>query len=100
MAKDWRTDRALRRLESLLIVCSADTTLMLSGSGDVIEPQDGVIGIGSGGMYATAAARALLAETELGAPEIVRKSLAIAADICVYTNHSICVESIGEASGS
>lgn len=100
LAKEWRTDRALRRLESLLIVCSADATLMLSGSGDVIEPQDGVIGIGSGGMYATAAARALLAETELGAVEVVEKSLAIAADICVYTNNNITVESIGDAKAS
>ncbi len=94
LAKQWRTDRAMRRLEALLVVVSKDTTLMLGGSGDVIEPSDGVIGIGSGGMYATAAARALLGHTELDAKEIVDKALHIAADICVYTNHDIVVETI------
>ena len=92
LAKDWRTDRVLRRLQSLLVVVSKDVTLMLSGSGDVIEPTDGVIGIGSGGMYATAAARALIANTELPPEEIVRQSLSITADICVFTNHDITVE--------
>ncbi|MEE9293497.1 MAG: ATP-dependent protease subunit HslV [Phycisphaerae bacterium] len=94
LAKDWRADRVLRRLNSLLVVANREATLMISGSGDVIEPTDGVIGVGSGGMYAVAAAKALLAETALTAPQIVDKSLHIAADICVYTNHSITVETI------
>ena len=94
LAKDWRTDRALRQLQSLLVVISKDATLMLSGSGDVIEPSDGVVGIGSGGMYATAAAKALIANTKLPPEEIVRQALAIAADICVYTNHDITVETL------
>jgi len=94
LAKEWRTDKALRRLESLLIAVSESTTLMIGGSGDVIEPTDGIIGIGSGGMYATAAARALIAKTDLSAEEIVKESLGIAADICVFTNQSIAVESL------
>ena len=94
LAKDWRSDKVLRRLESLLIVTSKETSLMISGSGDVIEPGDGVIGIGSGGMFAVAAAKALLANTELSAADVVEKSLHIAADICVYTNHHITVETI------
>jgi len=94
LAKDWRTDRALRRLQSLLIVVSKEEMLMISGSGDVIEPSDGIVGIGSGGMYATAAARALLQHTELAAEEIVKHALGIAADICVYTNHEIAVETL------
>ena len=94
LAKEWRTDRALRRLESLLVTISRESTLMLSGSGDVIEPTDGIIGIGSGGMFATAAAKALLANTDLAPTEIVRKSLEIAADICVYTNNNIVVETL------
>ena len=92
LAKDWRTDRVLRRLQSLLVAVSKDATLMISGSGDVIEPSDGVAGIGSGGMYATAAAKALIANTELPPEEIVRQALSIAADICVYTNQDITVE--------
>ena len=92
LAKDWRTDRVLRRLQSLLVAVSKDATLMISGSGDVIEPSDGVIGIGSGGMYATAAAKALIANTELPPGEIVQQALSIAADICVYTNQDITVE--------
>ena len=92
LAKDWRTDRALRRLQSLLVAVSKDATLMISGSGDVIEPSDGVVGIGSGGMYATAAAKALVANTELPPEEIVQQALSIAADICVYTNQDITVE--------
>ncbi len=95
LAKQWRTDRSLRRLESLLIAVSKETTLMIGGSGDVIEPTDGVIGIGSGGMYATAAARALLRETQLTPEEIVRESLEITAEICVYTNSEITVDTIG-----
>ncbi|MGD2110448.1 MAG: ATP-dependent protease subunit HslV [Phycisphaerae bacterium] len=94
LAKQWRTDKALRRLESLLIAVSKDATLMIGGSGDVIEPSDGVIGIGSGGAYATAAARALLAHTKLPPETIVEHALQIAADICVYSNHEIVVETI------
>jgi len=96
LAKAWRTDRALRRLESLLIAVSSDATLMIGGSGDVIEPTDGVIGIGSGGMYATAAARALLAHTPLPPKEIVERALNIAGDICIYSNKNIVVESLGD----
>jgi len=94
LAKQWRTDKALRRLESLLIAVSKDATLMIGGSGDVIEPSDGVIGIGSGGMYATAAARALVAHTDLPPETIVEEALKIAADICVYSNQEITVETI------
>jgi len=92
LAKEWRTDRMLRRLEALLVVADRAESLMISGTGDVIAPSDGVIGIGSGGMYAVAAGKALLADTELGPEQIVRKSLKIAADICVYTNDTITVE--------
>jgi ATP-dependent HslUV protease subunit HslV len=94
LAKDWRTDRLLRRLEAILTIAAPEALLMLSGAGDVIEPSDGIIGTGSGGMYATAAARALLAHTELPADEIVTEALRIAADICVYTNHDIVVEKL------
>lgn len=94
LAKEWRTDRALRRLESLLIAVSRDATLMIGGSGDVIEPTDGIAAIGSGGMYAVAAARALLKHTELDASAIVREALHVAADICVFTNHEITLESL------
>ncbi|WOI53536.1 ATP-dependent protease subunit HslV [Parvularcula sp. LCG005] len=99
LAKDWRTDRYLRKLEALMIVADKDTTLMLSGLGDVIEPEKladgGVIAIGSGGLFATAAAKALYENTDLSAEEIVRKAMAIAADIDVYTNHNLTVEVIG-----
>lgn len=95
LAKEWRTDRALRRLESLLVVITRDVSLMIGGSGDVIEPNDGVIGIGSGGMYAVAAARALLHHTKMEPSQIVEQSLKIAADICVYTNQNIVVETLG-----
>lgn len=94
LAKQWRTDRALRRLESLLVAVSRETTLMLGGSGDVIEPTDGIIGIGSGGSYALAAARALVAHTDLPPADVVDKALHIAADICVYSNHEINVEAL------
>ena len=94
LAREWRTDKILRRLDSLLVVADADRCLMVSGSGDVIEPDDGIIGIGSGGAYATAAARALAKNTELGAEEIARTSLEIAAGICVYTNQEIWVETL------
>jgi ATP-dependent HslUV protease subunit HslV len=89
LARDWRTDRALRRLEAMLAVMNAETTLMLSGNGDVIEPDDDICAIGSGGQYARAAARAFLASGVTDPVRIVRDSLGIAADICIYTNHSI-----------
>ena len=94
LAKDWRTDKVLRRLESLLVVVDKNTTLLLSGSGDIIEPSDGIIGVGSGGPYATAAARALLKNTDLSAREIVEKSLTVTADICVFTNSNLAIEEI------
>ena len=94
MAKEWRTDRVLRRLEAMLIVADKEQSFLVSGSGDVIEPDDDVLAIGSGGPYALAAARALMAHTELGAKEIVEISLHIAADICVYTNDQIRVENL------
>ncbi|MCY3793150.1 MAG: ATP-dependent protease subunit HslV [Gammaproteobacteria bacterium] len=92
LAKDWRSDRALRRLEAMLIVADQGTTLMVSGTGDVIEPESGLIAIGSGGPYAQAAARALFENTDLGARDIVERALTIAADICVYTNHNRSIE--------
>ena len=94
LAKEWRTDRNLRRLESLLVVVDNQKSLLIGGSGDVIEPDDGVIGIGSGGPYAVAAARALLKHTKLTAEEIVKEALAISAGLCVYTNDHITVEVI------
>ncbi len=94
LAKDWRTDRLLRRLEAMLCVADARYSLMLSGTGDVVEPEDHLMAIGSGGLYAQAAARALLSNTELPAREIVEKSLAIAADMCVYTNHHRVLEEL------
>ncbi|GHV50354.1 ATP-dependent protease subunit HslV [Deltaproteobacteria bacterium] len=97
MAKDWRKDKYLRRLEAMLVVADISTTLILSGNGDVIEPDDGVAAIGSGGPYALAAARALVAETKLDAETIARKAMGIAADICVFTNTSLTVESLGAA---
>ena len=94
LAKEWRTDKVLRPLESLLIAADCDHTLVISGTGEVIEPDDGVAGIGSGGAYATAAARALLGNTTLNAGQIVEKSLRIAADLCVYTNQQIHTEKL------
>ncbi|MGF1544339.1 MAG: ATP-dependent protease subunit HslV [Parvularculaceae bacterium] len=94
LAKDWRTDRYLRRLEAMLIVADADVTLTVTGAGDVLEPEGGVAAIGSGGEFARAAARALLAETSLSAPDIVRKSMEIAASICIYTNASLVLETL------
>ena len=88
LAKAWRTERSLRQLEALLAVADKETSLIISGNGDVIEPEDNLIAIGSGGSFAQAAARGLLDNTELGAYEIAEKSLAIAADICIYTNHN------------
>lgn len=92
LAKDWRADRILRRLEALLAVADTKNSLIISGTGDVIEPEDAVMAIGSGGAYATAAARAMLENTDLDSETIVRKGLQIAADICVYTNTNIDVE--------
>jgi ATP-dependent HslUV protease subunit HslV len=93
LAKDWRTDRYLRRLEAMMIVADKDVSLVLTGTGDVLEPEAGVMGIGSGGNYALAAARALI-DGELDAETIVKKAMAIAADICVYTNRNVTIESI------
>ena len=92
LAKDWRTDRMIRRLEALLLVADKDSSLVLSGTGDVIEPEDSLMAIGSGGAFAQSAARALLDNTDLSAPEIVEKSIHIAADICVFTNHHVTIE--------
>jgi ATP-dependent HslUV protease subunit HslV len=94
LAKDWRTDKYLRRLEALMAVCDKDTSLILSGTGDVVEPEDSIIGIGSGGNYALAAARALIDRDDLDAETIAKKSLKIAADICVYTNDNIIIEKL------
>ncbi len=97
LAKDWRTDRMLRRLEALLCVADARASLIISGTGDVIEPEHAIMAIGSGGPYALAAARAMLDNTELGAREIVERGLAIAADICVFTNHNRVIEELDAA---
>ena len=94
LAKAWRTERALRRLEALLAVADKDTSLIITGNGDVIEPEDNLIAIGSGGPFAQSAARALMDNTELDAREIVDKALGIAADICIYTNHNRTVEQL------
>ncbi|GAB5471560.1 MAG: ATP-dependent protease subunit HslV [Rhodospirillales bacterium] len=94
LAKDWRTDRYLRRLEAMMAVADTKVSLILTGSGDVLEPADGLIGIGSGGMYALAAARALSDLPDQDAETIARKSLAIAADICIYTNDNVIIESL------
>ncbi len=94
MAKDWRTDRALRRLEALLAIADAKTSLIISGTGDVIEPEQNLIAIGSGGPFAQSAARALLENTEMSARDIVEKALNIAGDICIYTNHNLRIEEL------
>ncbi|MEK9676925.1 MAG: ATP-dependent protease subunit HslV [Rhodospirillaceae bacterium] len=94
LAKDWRTDRYLRRLEALMAVADENVSLIVSGTGDVLEPEDGIIGIGSGGNYALAAARALIDRDDLDAEAIARKSMGIAADICVYTNQNIIIEKL------
>jgi len=94
LARLWRSDRALRRLEALLLVADRDASLIITGNGDVIEPEDSLMAIGSGGAFAQAAARALLADTGLDARTIVEKSLHIAADICVYTNHNLTIEEL------
>ncbi|MCK5893847.1 MAG: ATP-dependent protease subunit HslV [Endozoicomonadaceae bacterium] len=94
LAKDWRTDRALRRLEAMLAVADAKASLIITGNGDVMEPEEGLIAIGSGGSYALSAARALLDNTDLEARDITEKSLSIAGDICVYTNHNRTIEEL------
>ncbi len=94
LAKDWRTDRYLRRLEAMMAVADKNVSLVLTGTGDVLEPEDGLIGIGSGGSYALAAARALVAVENLSAEEIAKRSMKIAADICVYTNDKIIIETL------
>ena len=94
LAKDWRTDRYLRRLEAMLAVSDETTSLVVSGTGDVIEPEDGLIGIGSGGAYAWSAARALLDSTDLPADEIARQAMAVAASVCIYTNDRVVLETL------
>ncbi|KAA6186567.1 ATP-dependent protease subunit HslV [Thiohalocapsa marina] len=94
LAKDWRTDRMLRRLEAMLCVADHEASLIISGTGDVLEPERDLMAIGSGGAFAQSAARALLENTELGARDIVERALGIAADICVYTNHNLVIESL------
>jgi ATP-dependent HslUV protease subunit HslV len=100
LAKEWRTDKILRRLEALLVVANDESTFIISGTGDVIEPETGIAAIGSGGPYATSAARALLENTELDARSITEKAMKIAADICIYTNETITVEEIDGSSDS
>jgi ATP-dependent HslUV protease subunit HslV len=94
LAKDWRTDKMLRQLDALLIVADSEKTYTISGTGEVIEPEDGIAAIGSGGMYAMAAARALLKFSDKNARDIVQESMGIAADICIYTNHNITIEEL------
>ena len=94
LAKDWRTDKYLRRLEALMAVCDAENSLILTGTGDVVEPEDGIIGIGSGGTFALAAARALIDQPDLDAEAIARRSMEIAAGICIYTNRNITLETL------
>jgi ATP-dependent HslUV protease subunit HslV len=95
LAKDWRTDRILRRLEAMLAVADRESSLIITGNGDVLEPEQGLIAIGSGGPYAQAAAKALLDNTELDAEEIVKRALAIAGDLCIYTNQQHTIETLG-----
>ena len=94
LARDWRTDRLLRRLEAMLVVADRKSTFVLSGTGDLIEPDDGIVAVGSGGSYAMAAARALVHHSSLGAREIAEESLRIAADICIYTNANLTIEEL------
>ncbi len=95
LTKDWRTDRVLRRLEAMLAVADHEASLIITGNGDVLEPEHGIIAIGSGGAYAQSAARALLAHTTLSAPEIVKQSLVIAGELCIYTNQNHTIETLG-----
>jgi ATP-dependent HslUV protease subunit HslV len=94
LAKDWRSDRALRRLEAMLAVADQENSLVITGNGDVLEPEYGIVAIGSGGAFAQSAARALIENTELDPAEVIRKSLAIAGDLCIYTNHSFTIETL------
>ncbi len=94
LAKDWRTDKYLRKLEAMMAVCDSSTSLILSGTGDVVEPEDGVIGIGSGGNYALSAARALIENTDMKLEDIAQKAMKIAGDICIYSNHNIVIEKV------
>lgn len=94
LAKDWRTDKYLRKLEAMMAVCDSSTSLILSGTGDVVEPEDGVIGIGSGGNYALSAARALIENTDMKLEDIAQKAMKIAGDICIYSNHNTVIEKI------
>ena len=96
LAKDWRSDRVLRRLEAMLAIADASTSLVITGAGDVLEPEHGIVAIGSGGAYAQAAARALLAHTELPAATIVKEALTIAAELCIYTNDELVIEVLDE----
>jgi len=96
LAKDWRTDRMLRRLEAMLIVADTENTLIITGNGDVLEPEQGIAAIGSGGAFAQSAARALFENTEFAPADIVKKSLVIAGDICIYTNQNHIIETLGE----
>ncbi|NCP41215.1 MAG: ATP-dependent protease subunit HslV [Rhodoferax sp.] len=96
LTKDWRTDRVLRRLEAMLAVADAEASLIITGNGDVLEPEDGIVAIGSGGAYAQAAAMAMLRQTDLSAETVVRKSLEIAADICIYTNMNHTIEVLSD----
>jgi ATP-dependent HslUV protease subunit HslV len=95
LAKDWRSDKYLRRLEAMMIVVDKDTSLILTGGGDVVEPDDGIIGIGSGGNFALCAAKALMTVPDLSAEEIVKRSMKIAGDLCVYTNNNLTLETLG-----
>ena len=94
LAKDWRSDRALRRLEAMLAVADRDNSLIITGNGDVLEPEHGILAIGSGGAYAHSAARALIENTALEPAEVIRKSLEIAGDLCIYTNHNVTIETL------
>ena len=94
LARDWRTDRALRKLEAMMVVADAEITLLLTGQGDVVQPTDGVVGIGSGGAYVTSAAKALVKHSDLSAEDIVRESLAVAAEVDIYTNDNIILEQL------
>ena len=94
LAKDWRSDRALRRLEAMLAVADENNSLVITGNGDVLEPEYGIVAIGSGGAFAQSAARALIENTELDPAEVIRKSLEIAGDLCIYTNHNFTIETL------
>lgn len=94
LAKDWRSDRALRRLEAMLAVADQENSLVITGNGDVLEPEQGIVAIGSGGAFAQSAARALIENTDFEPAEVIRKSLEIAGDLCIYTNHSFTIESL------